>query len=393
MSLQTARFPDIPEPKLLDVNYDADLRLLKESYQVRTGHYPGINDPETVTLEQMAYEKNELKEMINEEGKQNLLPFASGPRLDNLGLLTETDRLPASSALTIIKFTMKAHSGFVINDGFEMMAIDGQTVFVTTKDTAISPSEMEIAISFECKTTGIAGNNFAPGQIAQMVKPLEYVLNAENIETSNGGAEIEDDAAYAYRIYLSPSKFSTCGPYDAYEFFALSANSSIKSVSVTNPSPNRIDISAILEDGSLPNQAIKDQIKAECTGEKRVPMGDLVEIIDVIDVTATVSYTLYIFSDYTALADQIKASAQLAIQKVIDNWKTQHGRDIVPAALSSLAQSMEGVYYVESTMLDENGDPITTTKQLSKDQRPVITITDFTFVITNEQSQVNETLK
>ncbi|SKA56599.1 Baseplate J-like protein [Enterovibrio nigricans DSM 22720] len=178
MSLQHVRFPDIPEPSILDVNYDADLRRLKEAYQARTGHYPGISDPETVTLEQLAYEKSELKEMINEEGKQNLLPFAVGARLDNLGLLTETERLPASSALTTIQFVMKPHTGFVIHKGFEMMAIDGQTVFVAMVDTAIAPEDTEKAIGFQCQTPGVVGNNFAPGQIAQMVKPLEFVASA-----------------------------------------------------------------------------------------------------------------------------------------------------------------------------------------------------------------------
>ncbi|SKA56595.1 hypothetical protein SAMN02745132_02595 [Enterovibrio nigricans DSM 22720] len=122
-------------------------------------------------------------------------------------------------------------------------------------------------------------------------------------------------------------------------------------------------------------------------------MGDLVDVIDVIDVTATASYKLHIYADYTALADQIKTAAQTSIQATINAWKTQHGRDIVPAALSSLAQRMEGVYFVETEMRDSEDELITTTKQLSKAKRPIITIKDFTFVISNEQSQVNETFK
>ncbi|MBF4280849.1 phage baseplate protein, partial [Vibrio anguillarum] len=61
----TNRFPNIPEPKLVEVDYDTDLASLKARYQEGTGHYPGINDPETFHLEQIAYEKNELKALIN----------------------------------------------------------------------------------------------------------------------------------------------------------------------------------------------------------------------------------------------------------------------------------------------------------------------------------------
>ncbi|MBF4280526.1 phage baseplate protein, partial [Vibrio anguillarum] len=119
--------------------------------------------------------------------------------------------------------------------------------------------------------------------------------------------------------------------------------------------PNEIEISAILQDGSLPNQAIKDLIKSECSGAKRVPMGDLVRVVDAEDVAATASFHLQIFSDYASLAESIQSTAKANIEAAINAWKTQHGRDIVPAALTSLAQRIEGVYLAKGTVKDSEG--------------------------------------
>lgn len=382
----STRFPNIPEPKLIDVDYDAKLASLKERYQKGTGHYPGINDPETFHLEQTAYETSELEALINYESKQNLLSFAENERLDNLGLLTETERLPASKARTVMKFDFSAHTGLVVPSGYQVIAVDNKTIFQTLEDIVVNATTLSIELDVECVDAGLSGNGFLPGQINQVVEPLDNLESVVNIETSQGGAEIESDDAYAYRIYISPSKFSVAGPYEAYEYFALSSNSSIKDVAVLNPAPNEIEISAILKDGSLPNQAIKNQILAECSGDKRVPMGDLVRVIDAEDITATASFHLQIFNDYASLAESIQSTAKTRIQSAIDAWKTQHGRDIVPGALEALAQSIEGVYLAKGTVVDGTGNPIVDSKTVSKRQRPLVTLDSFTFEVLNESS-------
>lgn len=383
----TNRFPNIPEPKLVEVDYDADLASLKARYQEGTGHYPGINDPETFHLEQIAYEKNELKALINYESKQNLLPFAEDERLDNIGLLTETERLPASKARTVMAFNFIEHTGLVIPQGYQVIAVDNQTIFEALEDTVVSAGTLTISVNVQCLKAGIQGNGFLPGQINQAVEPLTALESVTNTETTQGGAEVEDNDAFAYRIYISPSKFSVAGPYEAYEYFARSSSSSIKNVSVWTPAPNEIEISAILQDGSLPNQAIKDLIKSECSGKKRVPMGDLVRVVDAEDVTATANFHLQIFSDYASLAESIQSTAKANIETAINAWKTQHGRDIVPAALTSLAQRIEGVYLAKGTVKDSEGTVITDTKSVTKKQRPLITLESFTFEVVTENSQ------
>ena len=99
------RFPNLPEPNIKEPDYDGDLARIKERYFKKTGHYPQTNDAETFVLEEIAYEKNEVVDLINYESKQNLMAFADDERLDYIGDLTETPRLDASAALTVMQFT------------------------------------------------------------------------------------------------------------------------------------------------------------------------------------------------------------------------------------------------------------------------------------------------
>ncbi|HGF5068850.1 TPA: phage baseplate protein, partial [Vibrio parahaemolyticus] len=85
--MSTNRFPTLPEPSLVTPDFDSTLASLKERYFKKTGHYPTVNDPETVHLEAIAYTKNELIDEINYESKQNLLAFAEEDRLEHLGAL------------------------------------------------------------------------------------------------------------------------------------------------------------------------------------------------------------------------------------------------------------------------------------------------------------------
>lgn len=382
-----SRFPNIPEPKLVDIDYDADLASLKTRYQDGTGHYPGINDPETFHLEQIAYEKNELKLLINDESKQNLLPFARDERLDNIGILVGCTRLDASNALTVLQFLFNTHSSFVIPKGYQVMAIDGATAFETIDDVVVDASATSAQTVAQCTITGVDGNGFAPGQINQPIVTMPEIASVTNTTTSQGGAPAEGDDAYAERIFLAPSGFSVCGPYDAYKYFALSANPAIKDVAVINPAPNEIELCAILSDGSLPDKAIKDQILAACNGKKRVPMGDLVSMIDAESVTATATFSLEIFKDYASFADSIKTTAQQRIQERINKWAVTFGQDIVPDALASLAQSIEGVSLARKTITDSAGAIITDRKSIGASQRPEITITSFDFIVIAETSE------
>lgn len=384
--MSTERFPGIPEPQIIEPDYAGDLARIKQTYFEKTGHHPGISDPETFLLEQIAYERNNLIDEINYEAKQNLLTYADDERLDNIGLMVGATRLPASNALITERLTLSDHAGFVLLAGFEVRAIDGSTIFRTTEDVTVETGIETMAVTMECETTGESGNGFTAGQVTEIVTAGYPIESATNTTTSAGGGDIESNDAFAYRIYLAPSQFSVCGPYDAYEYFALSANAAIASVYVYTPEPNEIELYALLSGGILPTAPIKDQILAACTGQKRVPMGDLVSVKDPTEVTGTVSCVVTVYKDYESLASSITDSASSALSTLLDKWRSQSGRDIVIGALEAPVQSIAGVYNAKVSVT-VNGDAVDDVMNIDKTSFPNLTLTDVTFVITTERSE------
>ncbi|ENH0540569.1 baseplate J/gp47 family protein [Vibrio parahaemolyticus] len=390
--MSTNRFPTLPEPSLATPDFESNLANLKERYFQKTGHYPTVNDPETVHLETIAYTKSELIDEINYESKQNLLAFAEDDRLEQLGALVGAgERLPESAASTVIEFTFTAgHAGLVIPQGYEMKAADDQTLFACMQDYIVDAGDANLLANFECLTPGESGNGFIAGQISTIVDTsLAEVESATNVTTSQGGAPEEDDDRYAYRIWLAPSGWSSCGPYDAYEYFALSASSAIGSVSIWTPEPNDISISAILLDGSLPEQPIVDAIYAQCSGKTRVPQGDRVTVVVPGGVDGTTTIALQVFNDYAALGKTIVDTATELVNAELLKWRTTHGKDIVVQDLETICKNIEGVYYADVTITDSDGIVIDKKKSISKQERANITLTSVTHTVIDELSSNN----
>lgn len=390
--MSTNRFPTLPEPSLTEPDFDNTLASLKERYFEKTGHYPTVNDPETFHLEEIAYTKSELQDEINYESKQNLLAFAEDGRLEHLGALVGAgERLPEAAASTVIEIHFTSgHGGTVVPKGYPVQAVDGQTLFVCMIDYIIEAGTETLLANFECQTAGLNGNGFVAGQISTLVDDsVTEIESASNVTTSQGGALAEDDDRYAYRIWLAPSQFSVAGPYDAYEFFALSASSAIGSVSVWTPAPNDISISAILLDGSLPEQPIIDAIYAQCSGEKRVPMGDRVAVVPVGGVDGTATIELNVYKDYAALGKTIVETAKELVEAEFLKWATTHGEDVVVQAIDTICKNIEGVYYANVIIKDSAGAVIEEIKSISKKERANIELNSITHNVVDETSRNN----
>lgn len=392
--MTTNRFPSLPEPEIITPDFDATLGDLKERYFAGTGHWPGTNDPETFHLEQIAYEKNEAIDAINAESKQNLLAFAGDGRLEHLAALVGAgERLGESSASTVVQLVFEeGHEPTVIAEGWSLKAADDETLFECMQQYIVDSETTSVLANFQCATAGVSGNGFVAGQVSTLVSDdVPGLISAENITTSQGGAAAEDDDAYAYRIWLAPSSWSACGPHDAYEYFALSASSAIGSVSIWNPAPNEVAISAILLDGSLPEQPIKDAILAQCSGEKRVPMSDIVSVVDATETVGSATVALSVYKDFAALGKAITDTAKQLVEAELLTWRTTHGHDIVVQTLEALCKNIEGVYYADVVITDEDGNVIDKIKALGKTERANISLSSITHSVVDEYSTTDFT--
>src|SRR5215471_10600471 len=169
--------------------------------------------------------------IIDFTGKMNLLKYAHDDYLDNLAALhgDRALRLQATPALCTLQFTLAAQLSFdaLIPAGTQVQAPNAVT-FETLEDVRLISPSLTVQVGAQCTLPGVIGNDFAPGQINSIINWNQaFGLQVANIDTTHGGADEETDDQYRYRVWLAIESYSTCGPRDAYEFWALSAHPDI----------------------------------------------------------------------------------------------------------------------------------------------------------------------
>lgn len=337
----------LPSLELVDEDYADQLTRLKDAYQTATGVYPRSSYPETFLLEQIAYESALLRQLINREGRENLLAYAAAERLEHLGALLDVARLPAAPARCTLRFTLApGHPGASIPAGALVRAADGQTLFATQTAVTVPAGEPSADVVAACTTAGTVGNGFEAGEITALVQTLPYVSAATNLGVSLGGAAAEDDTRLRNRIHLAPAKLSVAGSEQSYVYHTLSAHPSIADVRVWGlpEAPGEVHVCAVLSGGVVPDAPMRDLILAAISGARVRPITDYVIWEDPQPVSYAVTLQLQIHSTHAALAASAAAQAQTRLAALTAAWAERLGRDIVPEALVERCQGLAGVY-------------------------------------------------
>lgn len=341
----------LPAPNMQDPNYDNSLAELKSNYKQTTGTYPQASYPESFLLEQLAYEKEMMIELINHESRQNLLAFAKAERLDHYGFWLQTPRLKARGARTQIKLTFAEHSqSITIPRDYQLRAEDNQTLFNIEEAAVLPTGTNTVTLWATCTQTGIKGNGFVAGEIKQTISPLPYLASAVNISVSSGGAETEQDENYRKRLQLAPGKFTTAGSQDSYEFHTRSAHQSIVDAKASSPSPNVVKVCALVAGGLVPDSNIQSQITNAITAKKVRPIGDNVSLQAPEAVNSTWVVNLEFPAHQSALAQNSETQAKAALETLKNQWQNTLGQDIVPEELIAICQKLPGVTRATTTL-------------------------------------------
>lgn len=331
--------------KLPDVNFvNKDVETLisnnileyEKAYFEKTGTKITLSegDPIRIFLYSQALREYTLYQLIDYSAKQNLLKYASGDFLDNIGARINVPRLEAKAAIATIRFTLSEVQSNVISIPQGTRVSPGNNIFYATKEYAEIPiGELYIDVDVECTQVGTIGNNYTAGQINILVNPIPYIESISNITTSQGGTEIESDDNFKERIILAPESFSTAGPSGAYEFFAKEYNSSIADVKVSSLNPGEVDIRIILENGVLPDATIIQGVSDYLSDKKRRPLTDHVIVNAPNVIQYNIDATYYIRESDSNFVSEI----QFAVEKSKDDYilwqKSKIGRDINPNEL------------------------------------------------------------
>jgi phage-related baseplate assembly protein len=299
--------------------------------------YPG--DPVRLFLEGLAYLIAQQNYIIDYSAKQNLLAYASGDYLDHLGILTDTQRLPAQAAKTTMQFSISEALGSAVLIPQDIRATPGdQLYFATDKAVEIPAGETSITVSATCQQVGVVGNGFIAGQIDKLVDPVEHVSSVSNTTISLGGTDQESDQNFRERIRLAPEKYSSAGPDLSYEYFARRAHQDISDVSVISPTPGSVDIYVLMQGGELPSPEMLEAVEAETNPKKRRPINDNVNAKSPEQVSYDLEITYYISTADSTRAASIQEAVQKAVNTYLSWQKSALGRDINPSELTRRVQ-------------------------------------------------------
>lgn len=333
-------------------------------------------DPVRLFLEALAAVVVQQRNLIDHTGKQNLLKYAAGEALDNLGAMTDTTRLPAAPALTTMRFSLPAALSHVVAvPQGTRISPDGTLMFETTAYKEIDAGALYVDIHAKCQTPGTIGNHLLPGQISKMVDPVAYVSGVANTTTTAGGVDTETDEPYRLRIQMAPESFSVAGPALAYAHHAKSAHQDIADVAVYRSSgldeidragletilgvfgisdtngmtdeqvriaagnqvkASVVNICPLLRDGEIPDQAMLDLV-SEKTGDRTVrPLTDQVIVKAPAVIDYDIELTYYIRESDRLMVSEIQTAVATAVDGYVAWQKSVLGRDINPDQLVSM---------------------------------------------------------
>jgi phage-related baseplate assembly protein len=263
--------------KYVEDNPENVLDDVKKEYAQISGKDANEADPEMLLLKTFGYRESILREGLNHTGRQNLLRYASGQALEEMGYIFDVYRLPSTAAtVTLQYFVVSGHPGVFIPKDNRVQSADGKVIFKTKEDLSIPIGDISGEVIAEATVTGNTANNYDIGQITTVLDPIAYLDTVGNTDLSAGGADDENDEQLRTRIRLVRSTFSVAGPTDAYEYFARSAHPKIVDVRPVNSNPGEVTLYALLEGGVYPSAPILQSIEDICSNTKVRPLTDTV---------------------------------------------------------------------------------------------------------------------
>jgi phage-related baseplate assembly protein len=337
---------NLPEPNFINRDGETITKEWIALYEEKTGKTLQPAQIERLMIDVGAYRETVLRMAIQETAKQNLLSYASIENLEHIGEPLGVSKLLASSAVTTLQFSIDEplDFDFSIPSGAEVETKDGLFVFQTNDLAIIQAGETATSVKATCQTAGEGGNNYAIGSINNLITPLSYISQVENITISSGGASDEDVESLRERIRQAPERFSNAGSRGAYKYHTLSAHQSIIDVAIISPSPGVVNIYLLTETGN-PSQEVIDIVQDYLSDDKIRPLTDCVKVYSSERVKFSIEANIILYKD----ADE--TSVLSTIESKMNEYKIslseQLGKDVIQTQIIAILNSVYGVFKVD----------------------------------------------
>ncbi len=308
----------------------------RDNYKVRPG------SPERVFISWMAAIIVQQRTLINETAKMNVPRYAAKSEneeyLDSLAeIFKDTQRLPASPASATFRFYISEpqQQSTIIPAGTRI-SFDGVIIFATSEVLEIRAGETSGEVEAVCTQPGTVGNGLVAGQVKEVVDLFDHYQKAENITTTSGGAEKEDNESYYERMRDSMESFSTAGPINGYIYWTKTVSPAVLDVAVTSPEACYVDVRVILRDGQEATEAVLKEIEEALNASDIRPLTDIVTVSAPETVDFSVDATFWIAQPNRESAAAIEREVRAAVDSFIIWQTSKMGRDINPSYLTKL---------------------------------------------------------
>ena len=338
-----AEFADVPEYSvtgnvtLEDVLNKAVKMYGEESKKVNGPEMPLSNaNPIMLCLRVIAGLNYQGLQVAEKKARATSLKDAEGAELDNMALPFGVKRNGAAYAVAKVRFTLSEvqKSAVMIPEGTRVRTGAG-IYFATTEYAQVNPGDLYADVTVQAEADGTGCNGVPVGGIDTLVDPIPYMSKVENIEESTGGTDVESDDNLTWRIYLSPSAYSSAGPKDAYEYWARTFRADVeKAIAI---SPKDVDCTVyiffMLSDGKLPSETDIEAMTKFMMDEARRPMCDKVIAKAPEEVEYSIDFTYYIGASSQKSAETIQENVAKAVED-FKTWQRTIGRDVSPTELT-----------------------------------------------------------
>jgi phage-related baseplate assembly protein len=297
----------------------------------------GRGDPVRLFLLSIIYQIVVQRSIVDSTGKENLLKYAHGANLDNLGAKWGPRglRLQPDKATTTLRFTLSSPITAECPIPLGTLAQSASGIrFVTTEEGMILPGDTLIDLPAQAVNAGTEANGLVPGQVNSLIQwNSPFLVSVTNTIQTSGGTDLESDDHFRARIWMAPESLSTAGPQGAYEYWAASANAEIIDVSVWSDPPNagKVYIHPLMTGGRFPTTAELNEVYAVCNADRIRPLTDQVFVQAPVGYNYTPSVTYWIKRSDERFAPDIQAKVTEAYSGYLFWQKTKIGRDINPS--------------------------------------------------------------
>lgn len=262
----------------------------------------------------------------------------------------EVPRLPASSALVNIQFSIDTGKGTdtTIPSGTRV-TYDGIHFYKTQESAVVSAGNASVTMRCVATEPGADGyNDISTGMISTLVDNVTGVVSVSNIDVPAGGADEESIEDWRERIVLKKQGSNTAGSESSYIFRIKSSDSSVGDVKVINTSDAKVNAVVLCKDGSIPNSLLLDKIEQYVSEKDKRPLTDYFEVLAPEEVKYSIAFSYNISNDDMDRVDAIKKNITSAVDKFISEQGLHLGKDVNPDTLRKYILSA-GAFTVDIT--------------------------------------------